>query len=134
MKVCVCVDENGGRTFLGKRQSRDARLISDLCAYARGARLLAHPYSAPLFGAGEAVFLEDYLMCAQETDVCFCEREALLPYKEKITELVVYRWGRRYPFDTVLDFEPEEAGFVLKMRTEFEGKSHECIVREVYGK
>lgn len=131
MTVFVCVDEQLGRAFLQKRQSRDALVVRDVLEASRG-QLLIHPYSAPLFEAGAAEVREDFLDAAGEEDFCFSERECLLPFEEKIARLVLYRWNRRYPADFVLDLLPKEHGLHLARRTEFCGKSHEKITKEVY--
>ncbi len=132
MTVIVCVDETFGRTFLGKRQSRDAVLCADVLETAKGARLFLSPYSAPLFEGADLEVREDCLSEAAPGDFCFCEREALSPYWKKISRLILYRWNRRYPADAFLDLIPEERGMTLVSSAEFVGKSHEKISKEVY--
>ena len=134
MTVIVCVDEKRGRTFLGKRQSRDALLCEDVLALSGGARLVLSPYSAPLFEGACVTVSENALSKAEKTDFCFSETEPLSPHKEKISRLVVYHWNRLYPADTFLDVTPEELGMTLVSREEFVGNSHETITREVYAK
>ena len=132
MTVIVCVDERLGRTFLGKRQSRDALLCEDVLSLVGSSRLFLSPYSAPLFEGAAVSISENYLAEATRGDFCFCEREALSPYLGKISRLVLYRWNRLYPSDTVLDVLPEACGMTRVSSHEFVGKSHETITREVF--
>ena len=46
--------------------------------------------------------------------------------------LVLYRWGRHYPADRRLDLPPE--GWRLEGQTEFPGRSHDMITKEIYVK
>ena len=50
MKVIVCLDDNGGMTFGGRRQSRDKALLADVAndISASGMPLLATPFSQRL--------------------------------------------------------------------------------------
>lgn len=132
MTVFVCVDDRLGRTFAGKRQSRDRVLCEDVLKTASGMQLYVHPSSAELFEGAQPELSEDPLWNAGVEDACFSEFDALSPYARKIDTLILYRWGRHYPADTYLDLLPQECGFRLIEASEFEGSSHECIRREVY--
>ena len=66
---------------------------------------------------------------AEENDLCFLEDENINLYKEKINELIIYKWNRKYPADFVFEM-PE--GFVLTETAEFQGSSHEKITKEIY--
>ncbi|MBR6530860.1 MAG: hypothetical protein IKT43_05540 [Clostridia bacterium] len=134
MTVFVCVDDNLGRTFLGKRQSRDRALCEDVLSLCRGRVLFLHEKSAPLF---------ETVPCAQSTEplancprggACFSEFDALSFHKDKIDTLVLYRWNRTYPASTHLDLIPEESGFSLSEETNFPGTSHDNITRSIYVK
>lgn len=77
MTLILCVDDRGGLSFNGRRQSQDP-----------------------------------------ETAL------------ERADRLVLYRWGRRYPADRRLDLPPK--GWRLEGRTEFPGRSHDMITKEIY--
>ena len=51
---------------------------------------------------------------------------------ERADRLVLYRWGRHYPADRRLDLPP--AGWRLEGQTEFPGRSHDMITKEIYVK
>ena len=126
MKVIVCVDDGNGMLFNKRRQSQDRVLRDDVQKMTSGQKLWMNAYSARQFQEGSQtgenvtgvsetaalIVAEDFLRQAGENDFCFVENEKLLPYSDRITEVVVYRWNRSYPGDFHLDsgFEPVEAG------------------------
>ena len=135
MKAIVCLDDRGGMTFGGRRQSRDRALCEDIVRDLDiGQRLLMCEYSKNLFESyAERVNVCDgFLDLAQSSDVCFVENKALLPYIDKIDSLVIYRWNRHYPSDTCFDLDLEASGFGLVSSCEFVGSSHEKITKEIY--
>lgn len=137
MKVIVCVDDNNGMMFNNRRQSRDRVLIEDIVQNVVGGNLLMTPYSETLFKDSniEAFFLsEDILDDAAPEDYCFIENKPLLPYSDRIDELIIYRWNRTYPADMHLDVNPTALSMKLVSTTEFAGSSHEKITKELYKK
>lgn len=129
------MDDRGGLSFNGRRQSQDRRVREDLLAMARrrdavDGRLLpgdssqsrrlppsrwtGTPPPGRQRGAG----------CA-----CWSSRTRRRPW-ERADRLVLYRWGRRYPADRRLDLPPK--GWRLEGRTEFPGRSHDMITKEIY--
>ena len=134
MKVIVCLDDRGGMMFNHRRQSRDRVLIEDVVSSLGGATLRIAPYSAPLFAESgvRAIVSEEFLAEAEEGDVCFVEDRAILPWREKLEGLVLYRWNRHYPADMTCDLAPEKNGLRLISSVDFAGSSHETITKEVY--
>ncbi len=135
MKVIVCVDDNNGMMFNNRRQSRDRILIEDVLSSIKGGRLFIAPYSKILFEHSDT-HIESELLLDKATpdDYCFIENKALLPYSDKIDELIIYRWNRKYPADMYLDIDPEALSMKLESTTEFAGSSHEKITKELYKK
>ena len=133
MTVFVCLDDRGGMLFNHRRQSRDREQIADMWREVGAGRLLCDPYSAALFPSDDKqpVFAADFLSRAEAGDCCFVENKPLLPVLDKISTLIVYRWNRVYPRDTVLDI-PLPGGFRLTETVEFAGYSHEKITKERY--
>ena len=129
MRVALCIDDYGGMLFNGRRQSRDRVLLADLLREAAG-RLRISPFSAKLLADAPATVSEDYLTAAGDADLCFVEKDALLPFADRIDELILYRWNRHYPADTYCDLDL--GGFRLVEATEFVGSSHEKITKERY--
>lgn len=135
MKVIVCVDDNNGMMFNNRRQSRDRILIEDVLSSLNGNRLLIAPYSKVLF-QDDATYIEtDGLLDESScSDYCFIENKTLLPYSDRIDELIIYRWNRTYPADMHLDIDPEAISLKLISTVEFAGSSHEKITKELYKK
>ena len=137
MKIIVCVDDNNGMMFNNRRQSRDRTIIEDVVTTVVGGNLLVTPYSKTLFENFNvaAFFLsEDILEEAKPEDFCFIENKSLLPYSDRIDELIIYHWNRTYPADMYLDISPEALSLKLVSTTEFAGSSHEKITKELYKK
>lgn len=130
----VCVDDRGGVLFNRRRQSQDALLRADALAMAAGSRLWMNAYTRSQFreDAELAVVEEDFLEKAGPGDYCFVEGLPLSPHLEQIEAVVLYRWNRAYPFDTVLDLALEVPPWQLVSSSEFAGSSHERITKEVY--
>lgn len=134
MKAVVCLDDRGGMMFNRRRQSRDRLLIEDVVSSLNGSTLRLCPYSASLFAEQNVspIVSEEFLAEAGQGDVCFVEDRALLPWKEKLEALVIYRWNRHYPSDVTCDFDPVKEGMRLVSTTDFAGSSHETITKEIY--
>lgn len=146
MKVIVCVDDGNGMLFNKRRQSQDRVLRDDVQKMTAGQKLWMNDYSARQFQEGSQtgenvtgvsetaalIVAEDFLRQAGENDFCFVENEKLLPYSDRITEVVVYRWNRSYPGDFHLDLDLKQ--WRLVQTTEFAGYSHEKITKEIYRK
>ena len=134
MKVIVCVEDRGGRTFGGRRVSRDREVTADILRDLKGATLFAEEYSKPLFSDFDCTvkYSDAPLDEVGENGICFVERESLKPYAEKITAVTVYRWNRRYPWDKGMDIEPEALGLRLVSTFDIAGYSHEKITKEIF--
>ncbi len=133
--VAVCVDNEGGMLFFGKRQSRDRVLITELIEWSAGRKIYISPFSKVLFpDEGTAIIADDPIAECPEGGICFIENIDILPVIDSVGELVIYRWNRLYPSDKKLDIDPVSHGFILKEKTDFVGSSHEKITKEVYRK
>ena len=127
----LCADDRGGLTFNGRRQSRDRAVMDDLLREAAGRPLWAEEYSLPLFpeGARPRVLPAGQLPPDPEA-LCFVELRDPAPLLERAGRLVVYRWNRLYPADRRLPLPP--AGWRLLSQSDFPGRSHPRITKEVY--
>ena len=134
MTVFVCVDDLGGMTFFGKRQSRDSALIKDLAKHTEDGVLYISDFSERLFEDSEAsvISVPSPLESAGDDGYAFVENLPIAPHKKKINRLVIYKWNRRYPSDKKLDITPDELGMKLKESYDFVGTSHEKITKEIY--
>ena len=134
MRVIVCLEDKGGMMFNHRRQSRDRVLTADVVKMAEGRRIFISPYSAMLFeeSGASTVCDENFLDIADGDGYCFVEDRALAPYADRIKEITVYKWNRKYPTDTYFDLDLSALGFECASVEEFEGYSHEKITKEIY--
>lgn len=134
MTVFICIDDMGGMTFNGRRQSRDSMLINDVAKHADDGILYVSDFSEKLFCDSEAsvIAVPSPLESAGVGGYAFVENIPLAPYKDKIQTLVIYKWNRVYPSDKKLDITPSELGMHLALSYDFTGTSHKKITKEVY--
>ena len=132
MKAVVCVAENGAMLFGGRRVSKDRTMLRDFLNLASDGVIFISDFSLKLFEDAEAslVVASNPLESADAGDFAFVEDKSLYEFKDKIKELIIYRWNRDYPGDFFIDLDPEKEKMTLKDIFEFEGKSHKKITRE----
>lgn len=139
MKVIICVDDNLGMLFNNRRQSRDKKVIEDIIQMTD--ILWIHPFSEKLFKENDMqkefendtkqILTDDnFLKKALPGQYCFVENQHIASYIDKIEQIILYKWNRKYPSDFKLDLELQE--WKLMEAVEFEGSSHERITREIY--
>lgn len=135
IKVAITLDDNGGLMFNKRRQSRDKRLIADLCAKTTG-YIYISPYSELLFEEyKDRVKVVDHpLDECPDGSMAFVEGQALRKHVDDIEELNVYKWNRLYPSDIKIDIDIRSSGFKMFAKYEFTGNSHDKITKEVYRK
>ena len=136
MIVIVCVDDSMGMLFNRRRQSRDRAVVEDILSVSKGNRLYMKEYSYPLFqelDVDHVTVASDFLDKAKEGEYCFVEDTGAADCREKIEQLILYRWNRKYPADLYLDLDLKK-GWHLSRSEEFAGTSHEKITKEVYCK
>lgn len=131
--VVICLCDNNGMTFFGKRQSRDRLLIEDLCANAKSP-IYIESYSLPLFEGKEDLVrvvnkIPDDVPAG---GLIFSERVSPEPFISDVAGLIIYRWGRKYPADVRFNLDPESVGFSKAYELELVGSSHEKITKGVF--
>ena len=129
--LIVCVDEQGGMTYNGRRQSRDGAVLEDIKRSCDG-RIFISPFSEKYFKDSECTVAENPLSEAGESDYCFIEDMSARAYLGKIDKIIIYNWNEEYPLDTKFDILPLEEGFRLTGRIEFAGRAHKKITKEIY--
>lgn len=137
MTVIVCVDDQYGMTFNHRRQSSDRIVTQHILQESDNKVLFMGEYSKPLFAGTDpqrVLAMPDFLERAALGDCCFVENVPLSPYEEKIEQIVLYRWNRRYPADFFFDIPLADQGWKRTESSDFPGNSHEKITREVYRK
>lgn len=133
MTLVVCVDDDFGMLFNGRRQSKDRLLRKDLLQTTKGSRLWMNNYSASQFEEAERIIVdENFLERTGCNDYCFVENMDITPYILHVTGVIVYRWNRDYPADTFFPVALFKDRWKLCSREEFTGSSHDVITKEVY--
>lgn len=131
MRPIVCIEDNGGMMFFGKRLSKDRILRERVLTLTAGKTLWMSGYSAKQFEENGTWIVDDnYMAKAAAADYVFVEDGDFS--LEDCDELVLYRWNRRYPADKF--FVADLSDFTLSSVTEFAGSSHETITEEIYRK
>lgn len=133
MIVIACVDDRMGLSFCGRRQSSDRLLRQDVLQFAAGRPIWMDTYTAAQFSDCDPACLrtdEAFLSHAGSGELCFVERQSILPWKDEIEGVVLYRWNRSYP--STVSFDLPLRSFICTERVNFSGFSHELITREVY--
>ena len=130
MNVIICLDQNNGMLFNNRRQSRDRIVRKNILEYINGAKLYMDEYSFKQFSEDKADYIVvcDNFSNVEESDFCFVEKQHI--NTEQINKLIVYRWDKIYPAD--VSFGMNEIKLNLTETLEFQGYSHEKIVREIY--
>lgn len=133
MNVFICVDDNKGMLFNGRRQSRDEAIVKDILEFAGNDKIWMSSYSSKLFLASpDRILIEDnFLKDTLKYGYCFLENVPLKSYEDRIEKLIVYGWNRVYPADTYLDVDLITDWEMIDTK-EFGGKSHEKITRKIY--
>ena len=126
--VAVCLDDKGGMTIFGKRQSRDRVLISELCDSTGGVIYISE-FSKLLFAPHEGKYqiCADPLSECPDGGVCFIENLPLLPHLPEIGTLIMYKWNEVYPSDKKIDIQFDN--FTVVGKKEFAGSSHDNITK-----
>jgi hypothetical protein len=132
MNVIICLDDSNGMMFNKRRQSRDRNVLNDILDNCTST-LYIESYSSKLFfGIDRKLNVTDLLLdTAGNDDTCFIETKHLYTYEAKIATLVIYKWNRKYPGDFFLDINLQNH-FVLMSSSDFEGRSHEKITKEIW--
>ncbi len=136
MIVIVALDDRGGMMFNHRRQSQDEILRERILKVTAGKKLWMNHYSEKQFpNAAEIPQInvsDDFLSEAGPGEYCFVENESLAPFAKWVEGLIVYRWNRAYPGDQKFDIPLDQWRMVSSV--DFQGKSHEKITEEVYGR
>lgn len=126
--VAICLDDEGGMTFFGKRQSRDRILIGELCDSTDG-KIYVNNFSSFLFGdrTEKVCISDDPLAECPDGGTVFVENLALAPHLDKIDKILLYKWNTRYPYDRKIDISFSQ--FKTVSKKEFAGSSHDKITK-----
>ena len=103
MTVIVCLDRRNGMRFNNRRQSADRRVTERIVR-----------------------------MTESGGNVCFFETGDISAILKRTDKLIVFRWDKVYPADTMFPMEEMIKTFHLVSTESFPGYSHDVITQEVY--
>ena len=131
MKVIACVDDNFGMIFNERRTSRDREVIKDIMNNLDG-KLWIRGFSEELFvDYMDKVMVDDNLFGKiGNEDICFIEDVTLSGMENDISEVILYKWNKKYPQDLGLELDLNY--YELKESVDIQGYSHDVITRENY--
>lgn len=136
MRLIICLDNNMGYSFCGKRQSRDETVHRKILELIKGHKLYMNEYSASLFLSKRSPSAASLIEIRQRPEIRakgadwrFVENT---PVDCEPDEMVLFFWNRDYP--SSLRFVPDMSKYTLVQETEFKGKSHEKITQKRYVK
>ena len=133
MRIIACCDDNNGILFNNRRVSQDIKVTNRIIELTKGSTLWMDNYSYSLFSKAKSVNInvsENIMSEANDGEYCFVEKENIRLFEQNVEEIILFRWGRVYPSDKVLDINLQE--WHLKQVEEFSGNSHDKITMEVY--
>ena len=131
MKLIVCVDLDNGMLFNGRRQSRDRNLIENIYEMIDNKTLWITDFSKDLFEEGTYNLIEiEKIETIKDDDYVFLENIEPEIIENKIDEIILFNFNRKYPADVYFDISLEKWNLISE--EEFEGSSHEKITKEIY--
>ena len=138
MIILICVDDKLGMAFNHRRQSMDSVLRQKILSYCGSKKIWMRPYTASQFdndlGDHNIVVSDNFLALAGDDEYCFVETDDILPYADKIQEIILFRWNRTYPADTFFKIPGHISDWHISVIDEFPGKSHKLITMESWRK
>lgn len=133
MNIIVCVEDNNGMMFNKRRVSQDVEVRNDIYKNLYGKTLIMNSYSFKMFekdGSNANIKVDENLPVDDNMNFQFIENVKLSKFEQKIDNLVVYYWNRKYPNDFKFDIDISK--WKLVSEVEFIGKSHEKITKKVF--
>lgn len=135
MNIIVCIDKNNGMLFNHRRLSMDRIVRQHILMDSRDSVLWMNDYTASQFEKPLPDFIHvdnDFLNKADTDDYVFVENSAIVPYNDKINDIIVYNWNRVYPADIYLDIDLSNSSRKLVYEESFPGNSHDEIIKRIY--
>ncbi len=128
VKIIICLDDNNGMLFNNRRQSRDRVVIEDVFNTLGDEKLCVNEFSVKLFTEYQEHIKVVDKPCRGE--FFFAENVDLNSFKDEISQIIVYKWNRVYPYDFSCNLDFSQFNIVEQI--EFQGFSHEKITKIIY--
>ena len=131
MNIIACIDNENGILFNSRRQSRDAKVFEDIKNTIDAKIIYCSEYSAKLLQEHSfSTAIVKTLKAVPKNGYYFLEDNLPPEFLSQINKIIIYKWNKIYPKDTYSGID------ISKMKpvstTEFEGKSHKIITKEIY--
>ena len=122
MVIVLCVDDQYGLLFNGRRQSRDRVLLERLLETDK--TIWMNSYTAKLFSQlpGNVSVQENFMQAAGPEDICFVENVPITDLPENCDQLILY-----FPAEELKKWK-------LVSTYDFPGNSHDKITEKIYEK
>lgn len=134
MKIIICLDDKNGMLYNKRRQSKDQTIIQDMIE--TFPFLIMNSYSYKLFKDYDYSITiqinDDLPKIDNDKDFQFIEQNSLSLYENRISEIVVYYWNRKYPADLRCSIDFTSDRWQCIEEKEWVGSSHEKITRKRY--
>lgn len=131
MNIIACIDNENGILFNSRRQSRDAHIFDDIKNTIGSKIIYCSEYSAKLlqeYSLSPAVVKT--LKAVPENGYYFLENTLPPDLLPEIKKVIIYKWNKSYPKDTYLGMD--FSNIKLVHTSDFQGKSHKLITKEIY--
>ena len=139
MIVLAAVDDNNGMMFNKRRQSQDRVLRDYILNLTRESRLWMNDYTGKQFNNNnnnnQDARIEidnDFMEKAEPGEYCWIENISVKAFENKIEQVILFKWNRKYPGDFFFDLNLLNPVWKLSASEDFPGNSHEKITKEVY--
>lgn len=128
MNIIVCLDDNFGMAFNGRRQSKDRYVRREILSLCGNARLWMNKYSFLQFeeNTGNIVADDRFLTKAGAGEFCFIETD-VISY-DRVSRVYAFFWNTIYPSNLKFDTK----GLTEISSRDFVGYSHKKITLKVY--
>ena len=131
MKLIVCIDLENGMLFNNRRQSKDKILIEHIYKLIGNKKIWISDFSRDLFEEDKYNLFEiECFEKIKENDYVFIENISPKILEDRINEIIIFNWNRKYPADLYFDISLEN--WKLEYEIEIEGFSHEKITQKIY--
>lgn len=135
MNIILCLDNNNGLMFNNRRQSQDKNLRKNIKELIKNSILHMNNYSYNLYkdiDVNNIIVSDNFLDDFNKNDYYLVENTPLVPYYDKIDQIIIYRWNRDYPHDFCFDENFLNDNFKLIETISFKGTSHDIITRDIF--
>ena len=134
MNIIVCLEDNNGMMFNKRRLSQDVEVRNDIYKNLGDKSLIMNNYSFKMFqkdNSDKNIVVSEDIPADDDQNFQFIEDKKLCNFEDKIGQMIIYYWNRRYPSDLKFDIDITDGNWEVVSEEEFAGKSHEKITKKI---